>query len=778
VSPANFNAVIIGGVCGSSENYYIYMDNFRIQTANGTASSSTITSTSTIPCGGGNATITFNLPTSCTAPYDVTYTVNGNPFTINNITNGHTITVPVPGPGSTTVILTGVVDNNGCTSTVNSTLTFTPAGSSVNPAWTNPSPICAAAGSINLNSLITGTTGGTWSGTGVSGTTFNPSSGTQTVTYTVGTSPCQETQALVITVSSPDATWTNPTPLCEGGGLINLNSLITGTTGGTWSGTGVTGSNLDPTGLGGSTITVTYTVGASPCTQTLPLNIVINNDDDASFAYVPTTYCITGTNPLPSSITTLGGTFSINNSGVINPSTGEINLASSGIGTYTVYYNTGVLANPCPAMDSIQIIITNGPTAGFSYSGLQFCQDSINPILTLTPGASSGVFSSNPGGLSLNSSNGNVTLNTSLPGVYVVYNIVAAAGGCAAVTDSTTIEVLQVDSALFSYPTQTYCLNDTGLISTITGTTGGSFSISSPGVINPTTGQVNIASTGVGTYTVYYNTAPAGNPCPAVDSLTITVVLQNTISPIVQDTICLGDTLTLTATASGAGTITWYSDYAGTNVIGTGSPLVITPTTIGTHVYYVREDGLCPSDMDSIVVIVRGVTAVINANPTSGPIPLNVFFGNGSSSGSGITYNWDFGTGDTSILFQPNYTYNDEGTFIVVLIVTDGICFATDTITIETVGESSILIPNVFTPNGDGSNDIFTVQGVNLKSVLGEIYNRWGQKMFAWDNVKGHWDGRTLSGSEAPDGTYFYIINAEGLDGEKYFKKGGFSLIR
>ena len=50
--------------------------------------------------------------------------------------------------------------------------------------------------------------------------------------------------------------------------------------------------------------------------------------------------------------------------------------------------------------------------------------------------------------------------------------------------------------------------------------------------------------------------------------------------------------------------------------------------------------------------------------------------------------------------------------------------------------------------------------------------------MYSWDNVKGYWDGRTLSGTEVPDGTYFYIIKAEGYDGEEYYQKGGFSLIR
>ncbi|MCB0410481.1 MAG: gliding motility-associated C-terminal domain-containing protein, partial [Flavobacteriales bacterium] len=118
------------------------------------------------------------------------------------------------------------------------------------------------------------------------------------------------------------------------------------------------------------------------------------------------------------------------------------------------------------------------------------------------------------------------------------------------------------------------------------------------------------------------------------------------------------------------------------------------------------------------------------------------------------------------------------GTYVTSLIVTDGVCFDTASVIIEVIGESTILIPNVFTPNADGQNDVFTVSGTNLESVTGQIFNRWGQKLYEWDNVKGYWDGRTLAGEECPDGTYFYIIEATGLDGQEYFKKGGFSLIR
>ena len=266
--------------------------------------------------------------------------------------------------------------------------------------------------------------------------------------------------------------------------------------------------------------------------------------------------------------------------------------------------------------------------------------------------------------------------------------------------------------------------------------------------------------------------------CDSIIVTTLTITPLNTITPDPIVPICANDPLILTATGSGAGTITWYSDANGTTVIGTGSPLTITNPGIGTYTYYVNEAGTCSSNIDSVVVVVGGVNAVINATPLTGAIPLNVFFGNNSTTGSGIVYSWDFGDGNTSNQFEPSNVYNNIGDYTVILIVTDGICYDTASITIDAFGESVILIPNVFTPNGDGSNDVFTVEGENLESVEGEIFNRWGQKMFTWSNVKGYWDGRTLSGSEAPDGTYFYIITAKGFDGIEYFKKGGFSLIK
>jgi len=774
-------------------------------------------------------------------------------------------------------------------------------------------------------------------------------------------------------------------PICEqdtitynGPFCNNITTLQTVTHTGTFTGTFTalpaglsinpsTGA-INPSLSTAGTYTVTFTVAATPtCPQMIATTTVtITALDDASFTYSPTTFCITGTNPTPAITGTTGGTFTMTAPGSINPSTGEINLITSGLGTFMVYYNTTSAGNPCPSIDSAQVTITAAPSASFSYDAAQYCQDAVNPILTFGPGASGGVFSTNPStGLTINTSTGAIDLSTSSAGIYTVYNTIAAAGGCAAALDSTTIEILQVDSALFNYSPSTFCLTGTNPTPAITGTTGGTFTITAPGVINATTGEIDLSASGLGTYTIYYNTTSAGNPCPSIDSMVVNIVnapgatftynnspycqgdpnespifgsnnfagtftatpagllfistttgeldltnssagtymvynnlaasggcaaavdsFQITINPsflIIQTAqicqgdsillggvfqtnsgvytdsfttingcdsvitttltvnptivtpvnaaicqgdsillggafqtvagtyydslttslgcdsviatalvvnplssiiinpvfpVCLGDPIILTATGSGNGTITWYSDAAGTIIIDTGSTIIVNSTALGTFTFYANEVGTCSSGINSVTVLVGGVQAIINATPTTGPAPLNVTFGNGSTTGAGISYSWNFGDGATDTVFQPSHTYGNLGSYTVTLIVTDGVCPDTVTVVIEVFGESSILIPNVFTPNGDGSNDFFSVFGENLIEVKGEIFNRWGQKMFAWDNVNGKWDGRTLSGNEVPDGTYFYIIEAKGVDGKEYFEKGTLSLIR
>jgi gliding motility-associated-like protein len=419
------------------------------------------------------------------------------------------------------------------------------------------------------------------------------------------------------------------------------------------------------------------------------------------------------------------------------------------IGVVAGVGSVGPIPNQSTFSPWVLTIIPNCPLANFSYSS-PFCEGDTSAYLpSYGPSSVPGVFSSSLGLIFVDTLTGELDLVNSTPGTYTIYNTVPAIPGCQIAIDSFQIVINPI---VTTPQALSICQGDSILL-------GGAFQ--------------NAAG-------VFSDTLSTSFGCDSILVTTLTIDPLNTIAADTVAQICFGDPLVLTATGSGNGTITWYSDPSGTNVIGTGSPFSPVPTGIGTFVYYVNEAGTCSSTMDSVVAVVGGVVAVINANPTSGTVPLNVSLDGTSSTGSITGYAWDF-DGDGIIddtLSMTSTIYSTTGVYTITLIVTDGVCSDTTTITIDAFGESAILIPNVITPNGDGLNDVFTVDGVNLVSVEGEIYNRWGQLMFSWNNVKGAWDGRTLSGEVVPDGTYFYIIKATGTDEQEYLKKGTFSLIR
>jgi gliding motility-associated-like protein len=96
--------------------------------------------------------------------------------------------------------------------------------------------------------------------------------------------------------------------------------------------------------------------------------------------------------------------------------------------------------------------------------------------------------------------------------------------------------------------------------------------------------------------------------------------------------------------------------------------------------------------------------------------------------------------------------------------------------TLTEMKESTLIIPNVFTPNGDTYNDFFTVQASGITTLSAEIYNRWGSLLYKWDGIDGKWDG-TYKGSLASDGVYFYLITATGADKKEYKQQGSITLI-
>ena len=148
-----------------------------------------------------------------------------------------------------------------------------------------------------------------------------------------------------------------------------------------------------------------------------------------------------------------------------------------------------------------------------------------------------------------------------------------------------------------------------------------------------------------------------------------------------------------------------------------------------------------------------------------------------NTSANATNYNWSLCDGSTSSSQNINMTYQDTGNCCITLLATNATCTNAATKCITFVREATISIPNVFTPNGDGSNEFFKITSTGIKNLNCIIYDRWGLKMHEWDGINGSWDGNTKTGG-APSGTYFYIINYTDQLGTSTTAKGFLNLFR
>src|SRR6185369_17916339 len=142
-----------------------------------------------------------------------------------------------------------------------------------------------------------------------------------------------------------------------------------------------------------------------------------------------------------------------------NINTGEIDLAASTPGTYTVT-NTIPAAGGCPEVTATSsVTITAAPVATFSYAGSPYCQNATNPSPTFSGGGVAGTFSSTSGLVFANVNTGQIDLSASTPGTYIVTNTIAAAGGCPDVTATSSVTITALPVATFSYTGTPYCQN-------------------------------------------------------------------------------------------------------------------------------------------------------------------------------------------------------------------------------------------------------------------------------------------------------------------------------
>jgi gliding motility-associated-like protein len=148
-------------------------------------------------------------------------------------------------------------------------------------------------------------------------------------------------------------------------------------------------------------------------------------------------------------------------------------------------------------------------------------------------------------------------------------------------------------------------------------------------------------------------------------------------------------------------------------------------------------------------------------------------------NGSGaLTYNW-FPNYNITSLTNPTVSVNPFKTTQYILTgYNSSKCFSSDTVdvmVIEDCGE--MYVPNAFSPNNDGANDVMYVRGICLETLTFMIFDRWGEKVFETNDQKVGWDG-TYKGQLMNTGVFVYRLEGKTYDGKAYSLKGNITLLR
>ncbi|MFH0893367.1 MAG: PKD domain-containing protein [Bacteroidota bacterium] len=678
-------------------------------TVTGTSAGCTGTATSVVTVST-NPAITVNSPTIC-AGQTATLTAGGaTTYSWNTGSTANPLTIS---PGTTTTYtVTGT--STGCTGTGTGVVTVTP-----NPVVsTTSTTICA--GQTGTLTASGATTYG-WD-TGFSGNPLTASPAT-TTTYTVtGTQTgCTGTASGVITVTPlPNAQISGFTDCTCG--LSNGTATATGGTSYLWS-----NSQTTQTATGLSPGSYTCTVTSNGCSSTV--NVTIGN----TALFTLTTSVVEET------------CGQANGSATVTPSpagtytylwsNGQTTQTATGLtaGTYTVSVSD---PNNCTVTATVSVVNLSGPTAVISNIVHETCSAS-NGILTVT--ASGGT-----AGYTYLWSNGQTT--------QTVQNL-QAGNYTITVTDQNGCTVI-ISQTINNSPAPV--LNLQNMTPALCGQSDGSATITLTGGAAPLTfqwnnGQTsqNLTNVSGGVYTLIVTD---NNGCR--DTLTVTVNTIGGPSVTVSGTSALCDQFNGTATVNvsgGSGTYTYLWNNGQTTQTIQNLPA-------GTYSVTV-SDGNCTGSGFVSISNIPGPTASFTANPTITTLedPEIIFF-NGSTGAT--SYQWSFGDGSTSTLFEPSHAYTAAGSYTIVLTVNNNAGCADSTQGVIIIKEPfAIWVPNAFTPDGDGINDYFGPKGTNFDPDHFEmyIYNRWGEQLFSTTNVNYCWDGR-VNGTVCKQDVYIWMI--------------------
>lgn len=476
-------------------------------------------------------------------------------------------------------------------------------------------------------------------------------------------------------------------------------------------------------------------------------SVIVNQPAVLSSSITPVNVSCNGANDGSGTVSPTGGTSPYTylwDAGTGNQTT----QAATGLGPGT-YYVTITDDNNCTTIDSV-LITQPVVLISFMDSTDVLCNGDSTGAATVT--ATGGT----PGYLYNWSSGGTGITETGLSaGIY--YVTITDANNCTAIDSVMVLEPPVLIPNIVS-------LNSASCF----GYCDGDATASASGGISPYTyvwdiaagSQTTALATGLcaGTYSVVVTDS---NGCDTVISVTINeppAVIQS-ISPDIG--ICLRDSITLNVT--GGVSYVWTSG-------DTTASIIVSPVSDTSYTVTATDAGGCTES--AIVNIIVDTSITVDAGP-------DVTIVEGSSTqllvSGGSSYLWNPSTG-LSCTNCPNPVASPGETTTYVVTDTKP-CSNTDSVTVFVDGDKSIYVANVFSPNGDGKNDVLFVRGKGLLEATLIIYDRWGEKVVEVEGLSQGWDG-TYRGERLNNAVFVYYVIATYFDDEVVNKQGNVSLVR
>ncbi len=669
-------------------------------------------------------------------------------------------------------------------------------------------------------------------------TLFNPTvNPAATTTYTVTVtdpSNCVGTDMVTITVNPiPTATLPANATYCNGD-PVPIGAFTSTPAGGTFAWT-----NSDPTiGLAASgtgnapaftamnvtgapiVATVTVTPTLAGCVGTPVIYTITVNPTPTVTVPSNTTYC-NGT-PVPAGTftsTPAGGTFTWTNS---DPSIG---LAASGTGNTPAFNAMNVTGAPVVATVTVtptvngctglpvNYTITVNPTPTVTVpANLAYCNGDPVPVGAFTSTPAGGTFTwtnSNPSiGLAA-SGTGNApafnAINATGAPIVATITVTPTVNGCAGLPVNYTITVNPGAMANVGANISA-CPGDVIPSSAFTSTpAGGTFTWSNS---NP---SVGLATSGVGNTPVFTATNTTGSPitatvsviatasgCPGVAS-SYTITVNPIVTGSTNASICQGDSLLI-----GGVFVSAAGSYLDTLTSSFGCDSILT-TNVTVNIVSVATTPIVICDGDSILIEGNyyssttsfpftytssfGCDSIVIYDITVAPLPsFNVtggaFINLGESSNLavlpgvvGTSYSWTPPDGLSCVFCQNPIATPLVSTWYYVTVTNSSNCSRVDSVYIDVDPSSNIYVPNIFSPNEDGNNDIYFVRGKGVKQFNLAIYNRWGQKVFESDDIQKGWDG-TKDGTLMNQGVFVYKLYVILHNGDVFEQTGNITLVR